>query len=68
MMCHPDQSQFLNASQTITNPTTQKEMVKVLDYHVSEKYAEDVYKSCADVVNPSTSGKSLLNNLDIFNH
>ena len=31
-------------------------MVKVLDYHVSEAYAEKVYKSCADVVNPSTSG------------
>ena len=31
-------------------------MVKVLDYHVSEDYAEKVYKSCADVVNPSTSG------------
>ena len=31
-------------------------MVKVLDYHVAEDYAEKVYKSCADVVNPSTSG------------
>ena len=40
----------------IKNPLTDKEMVKVLDYHVTETYASKVYKSCAEVINPSTSG------------
>lgn len=31
-------------------------MIKVLDYHVADSYAAKVYESCADVVNPSTSG------------
>ena len=56
MMCHPNQSEFLSASKTIKNPDTGKEMVKELEYHVTEDYAAKVYKSCADVVNPSTSG------------
>ena len=51
-----DQSKFLNASKILKNPDTEKDMVKVLEYHVAETYAEKVYKSCADVVNPSTSG------------
>ena len=34
-------------------------MVKVVDYHVSQNYAQKVYESCADVVNPSTSGSVL---------
>ena len=56
MMCSPNQSEFLNASQTVLAPNSNKEMVKVLDYHVSSEYANKVYKSCADVVMPSTSG------------
>ena len=55
-MCSPNQSEFLNASQTVLAPNSNKEMVKVLDYHVSSEYANKVYKSCADVVMPSTSG------------
>ena len=56
MMCDPNQSKFLKASKIITKPGTDIEMVKVLDYHVSESYAKKVYESCVDVVNPSTSG------------
>lgn len=56
MMCHPNQALFLNASKIIKKADSNEDMVKVLDYHVSEEYAEKVYKSCADVVNPSTSG------------
>ena len=59
-MCHPNQSEFLNASKVVKNPDTGKEMVKELEYHVTEGYAAKVYKSCADVVNPSTSGKYYL--------
>ena len=53
-----EQSKFLNASTVIKKPgsTDDTEMVKVLDYHVTEAYATQVYQSCADVVNPSTSG------------
>ena len=56
MMCHPEQSEFLNASKVVTNPINGKKMVKELEYHVTENYAAQVYQSCADVVNPSTSG------------
>ena len=54
--CISDQSDFLNASEILQNQLTNNDMVRVLDYHVSEEYADKVYKSCADVVNPSTSG------------
>ena len=40
MMCSPNQSEFLNASQTVLAPNSNKEMVKVLDYHVSHEYAD----------------------------
>ena len=55
----PDQSKFLNAGKTVRGQGyngQEVEMVKVLEYHVDFRYAQKVYQSCVNVVNPSTSG------------
>ena len=56
MMCSPNQSEFLNASQTVLAPNSNKEMVKVLDYHVSHEYAD---KALWAILNQKTEKKNI---------
>lgn len=53
--CSPDQSLFINVTQTDLS-TSKKEVVAELDYFVSDEYGSGFYDSCKDVKFSATNG------------
>ncbi|XP_056599830.1 NPC intracellular cholesterol transporter 1 [Triplophysa dalaica] len=62
LTCSPRQSQFLNATEFITEPDdTGKNTTNVvkLSYYINQTFANAMYNACSDVQAPSTNVKAL---------
>lgn len=51
LSCSPNQADFIEVSNTTELPDG-RHMVTALEYHVSERYANQLYESCANVQGP----------------
>ncbi|CAK9827722.1 NPC intracellular cholesterol transporter 1 [Anthophora retusa] len=58
LSCSPEQSKFLNVTKSKINEEGQ-EYADELEVYVSEKYLNDTYNSCKDVVYPSTGNLAM---------
>ncbi|XP_048363973.1 NPC intracellular cholesterol transporter 1 [Sphaerodactylus townsendi] len=63
LTCSPNQSEFLNVTQTIPyyDPVTQKNKTSIteLQYYIGERFANAMYNACRDVEAPSSNVKAL---------
>ncbi|XP_012870343.1 PREDICTED: Niemann-Pick C1 protein [Dipodomys ordii] len=63
LTCSPQQSQFLNVTETedIVDPVTNqtKTNVKALEYYIGQSFANAMYNACRDVEAPSSNDKAL---------
>eukprot|EP01135_Chromosphaera_perkinsii_P007641 Nk52_evm97s914 gene=Nk52_evmTU97s914 len=60
MTCSPNQSMFTNVTNTTESKSQKgKVIVSELSYHVTEKYAVDLYGSCKDVSLPQGNEKAM---------
>eukprot|EP00095_Tigriopus_kingsejongensis_P012689 maker-scaffold22_size673200-snap-gene-4.23 protein:Tk12689 transcript:maker-scaffold22_size673200-snap-gene-4.23-mRNA-1 annotation:"niemann-pick c1 protein isoform x3" len=62
MSCSPDQSDFMKVTKTVEVRGYDNESISLVhevDFHLDKEFGIQVYDSCKDVVNPSTSGSVL---------
>ena len=60
--CDPMQADFVKVSMklpNLLNPSDPRQVIQMVDYHVSDTYANGLYDSCKDVQMPSTNAKAL---------
>ncbi|KAI0465065.1 hypothetical protein LJB42_000283 [Komagataella kurtzmanii] len=56
--CSPDQSQFVNVTDTVTS-TTGEDAVSELDYYIQSSWAEEFFDSCKDIKFGASNGYAM---------